>query len=247
MNEPHRGYIELHSPTSWDYNTDREPSAVFFPALPLSDPALCSAKVFIDKVPNFLQSLALGSGHPQLIDVYKPSWPFPSTLSHRTVVSPPPGVRAWKPGVECIWKEHGVWEWDEKSSKAVILKAGYFSKDPRTRKRFEFYHDAYFPFARRFAKRVQRQREDWLIPVGPIPNEVRAARQNPSLSARTDPRAPVAVLPVLACESAATQPRLGSALYVPISCSCRAFVGALICPRRKSTTCTVSSPNRTET
>ncbi|MBW0493636.1 hypothetical protein O181_033351 [Austropuccinia psidii MF-1] len=147
MNEPHRGYINLHSPYEWNFQTD----------LRLYD------------CPSFIESMALGDGHSQRIDVYTPFWPIPSFRSHTRRLSP--SVRAWKPSVNCIWKEHGVWDWDEKRQQPIMLKPHYFNLDPNTGQPFDFYNQALFPFIGRFAKRVQCQRSDWFIPVGPIPNE----------------------------------------------------------------------------
>lgn len=191
-------------------------------------------------MPSFLQSLALGSGHAQTIDVYKPSWPFPSTLSHRELVSPPAGMRAWKDDVECLWAEHGVWKWDEGKKQPVVLKAGYFSRDPRTGKAFDFYSDAYFPFVRRFAERMHKSNSDWLIPVGPIPNEVR------SLSIMSVPMLSVArqVLPTMAGNRSTSQPCLWATLYV-FDPSQRVKAGADA--SFQSTICIACSPNHTET
>ncbi|KNF06273.1 hypothetical protein PSTG_00780 [Puccinia striiformis f. sp. tritici PST-78] len=147
MNEPHRGFINLHSPHQWNPMTD----------------------LFIRDCPSFLEAVALGEGHSQRIDVYTPTWPVPSFRFHTRRVKPE--VRAWKSSVECIWKEHGVWRWDEKRNKPVVLKPKHFNLDPLTGKPFDFYSQALYPFVSRFAKRVQRYRSDWIIPVGPIPNE----------------------------------------------------------------------------
>ncbi|KAG0147828.1 hypothetical protein CROQUDRAFT_90961 [Cronartium quercuum f. sp. fusiforme G11] len=147
MNEPHYGYIQLYSPYAWNPRTD----------------------LFLHDCPTFIESLALGDGRAQSIDVYTPIWPIPSFRFHRRKISPP--VRAWKDGIECIWKEHGIWTWDEERSKAKVLKPNYFNFDPATGKPFEFYQQALYPFVRRFASRVQRLKPDALILVGPIPNE----------------------------------------------------------------------------
>lgn len=147
MNEPHRGFINLYSPHRWNPMTD----------------------LFIRDCPSFLQAVALGDGHSQRIDVYTPIWPVPSFRFHTRRITPQ--VRAWQRPVECIWKEHGVWKWDEKRQKPVILRPKHFNLDPVSGRPFDFYSQALYPFVSRFAKRVQRHRSDWVIPVGPIPNE----------------------------------------------------------------------------
>ncbi|WAQ92982.1 hypothetical protein PtA15_18A37 [Puccinia triticina] len=147
MNEPHRGFINLYSPYQWNPMTD----------------------LFIRDCPSFLEAVALGDGHSQRIDVYTPTWPIPSFRFHTRRITP--HVRAWQSSVECIWKEHGVWRWDEKRRKPIVLKPKHFNLDPATGKPFDFYSQALYPFVSRFAARVQSHRHEWIIPVGPIPNE----------------------------------------------------------------------------
>lgn len=126
--------------------------------------------VFLHDCPNFIQSVALGDGHSQLIDVYTPIWPIPSFRFHWRRLSP--SVRAWKTGHECIWKEHGIWTWDEKKQVPRVLRPKHFNLDPVTQKPYDFYSQALYPFVRRFASRVQRKIPHAMIMVGPIPNEV---------------------------------------------------------------------------
>ena len=112
-----------------------------------------------------LESFALGDGHAQDIPFYVKSWPFPSRMSHRTHIAPPSRVwidRAAAPFPStrrsdgCVWREHGMWAWNEKNQKPVVLQADYFSVDPRPghgRRRVEFYRDFYAPFVEAFAER----------------------------------------------------------------------------------------------
>ena len=143
MNEPHRGYINLYSFDRWCYETD----------------------LHIGHYPSALESFALGDGHAQDIPFYVKSWPFPSRMSHRTHIAPPSRVwidRAAAPFPStrrsdgCVWREHGMWAWNEKNQKPVVLQADYFSVDPRPghgRRRVEFYRDFYAPFVEAFAER----------------------------------------------------------------------------------------------
>ncbi|KAM0749528.1 glycoside hydrolase [Meredithblackwellia eburnea MCA 4105] len=152
MNEPHRGYIELHSPFSWDFNTD----------------------LAIGYFPSAVQGWALGSGHSIVIDHYVPRFPV-TGISHQVLLSPPQGRRAWKEGVQCVWEEHGVWGWDAKRGEGkmgqpVLLKHEYFSKT-RDGKDVEWYRDFYWPFCQKFGDRIGRANSSWRTMVGPIPNE----------------------------------------------------------------------------
>ncbi|GAA5851965.1 hypothetical protein JCM8547_000111 [Rhodosporidiobolus lusitaniae] len=191
INEPHRGYIELLSPYSWDFNTD----------------------LAIGYFPSAAQSWALGSGHPVLIPHYVPSFPV-TAVSHHVLLRPPRNRSAWlspstyshsplaasrkrplappKPEDQgCLWKQHGLWEWDAKRGEvgeAVVLKMDYFryfpedtdiegckevegGKEGRKGKRkqgeeVDWYRDFYFPFCRLFAKRISEWGGDGPIAQG---------------------------------------------------------------------------------
>ncbi|KAI5480839.1 glycoside hydrolase family 5 protein [Pseudohyphozyma bogoriensis] len=151
INEPHRGYIELHSPYSWDFKTD----------------------LAIGFFPSAAQGWALGTGHPVLIDHYVPSFPV-TAKSHQVLLTPPNGRTAWKAGVKCIWEDHGVWAWDPKRGRfgePVVLKMEYFTKHPETGKEVEWYQDFYWPFCKKFGERIVSVNPTWRTFVGPIPNE----------------------------------------------------------------------------
>lgn len=151
MNEPHRGLISLHSLYGFNHMTD----------------------LHISSCPSLLQSLALASGHPQTVPHYIRSFPFPSRHATHKLLNPS-GLSAWKEGHDCIWKEHGVWEWDAIKKEPVGLQSGFFDKDPRTGRELEWYEHFWWPFVREFRDRVvgRSGRKDWLTFVGTIPNEV---------------------------------------------------------------------------
>ncbi|KAK4047845.1 hypothetical protein OIV83_005188 [Microbotryomycetes sp. JL201] len=149
MNEPHRGYIDLLSPYGFNFNTD----------------------LAIGYFPTALQSWALGSGHPVLIDHYGPRFPV-TAVTHQVLLSPPNGRTAWQQDMECIWKQHGLWEWQQSKGdfgEAVSLRNEYFKRNPQTGKQVEC--DFYWPFCRAFSERMQMVRQDWNAFIEPIPNE----------------------------------------------------------------------------
>ncbi|KDN52579.1 glycoside hydrolase family 5 protein [Tilletiaria anomala UBC 951] len=155
MNEPHRGFINLHSFHKWDYQTD----------------------LHIGHYPSLLQSLALGSGHATDVPFYVKSWPWPTYKSHTSHIDPK-GKTVWKKTDEskgdCIWRSHGVWDWDEKNKKPVVLWENYFSSDNRPGKGgrpVEWYRDFYAPFCKKFSERLLRKCPGKLILVEQIPNE----------------------------------------------------------------------------
>lgn len=150
MNEPHHGYLNLYSFTSWN---------------PMTDLAWCL-------FPSAIEGMALGAGYPQDIGYYVRSFPHPTRLSHRKHIAPKKPV--WKEGSDCIWRQHGVWAWNEQTQQPVVLRKSYFETNPRTGKPVDFYQDCWFPFIKSFADAVQDaggRTRDWLIFAGGIPNE----------------------------------------------------------------------------
>ncbi|PWN28423.1 glycoside hydrolase [Jaminaea rosea] len=162
QNEPHRGFIELHSWDSWKYETD----------------------LHIGHYPSLLQALALGEGHKQMVPYYVKTWPWPTRRSHWSEVDPK-GRKCWLASRDsepagCLWARHGAWKWNASSRRAEVLRRDYFTHDPRPRdmapdtagQPVEWYRDCYVPFVRRFADRMRRNHGDALqVWFEPIPNE----------------------------------------------------------------------------
>ncbi|GAA5899696.1 uncharacterized protein JCM6883_005961 [Sporobolomyces salmoneus] len=182
INEPHRGYISLHSPHAWDLTAD----------------------LAIGHFPSALQSWALGSGHSVEIPHYSPSFPV-TAITHNVRLTPPDNRSAWLPlpstpdysppsptesirslrseTAGCIWEEHGVWKFDESKGEfgePVALKMEYFRRYPRDlgEKRqgdlVDWERDCYFPFVKQFSERLSRGENPahWCTFVEPIPNEL---------------------------------------------------------------------------
>lgn len=174
MNEPHRGLINLHDFHSWNYDTD----------------------LHIGHYPSLIQALALGSGFKQDVKFYVKSCPFPTRVSHTSTIDPKgrscwltPSTgsdsRAEQGAVDslaalghglgaCLWRQHGVWEWDESKQVPVVLQYDYFEKDHRQGRqgdRIEWYRDCFGPFLKRFSERINRSRPGAFTFVEPIPNE----------------------------------------------------------------------------
>ncbi|KZT50302.1 glycoside hydrolase family 5 protein [Calocera cornea HHB12733] len=153
MNEPHGGYIALPHLHAWDYTTD----------------------LHLYAFPSPLQSMSLGAGHPTRVPYYTRSFPFPTRHTGSRVLNTK-GKKVWTEdgptGGECVWEMHGVWGWDKAKGEAVTLRETYFVKDPRTDKPVEWYRDFYFPFASKWAERVQKiAGKTKFVFLEPIPNE----------------------------------------------------------------------------
>lgn len=75
---------------------------------------------------------------------------------------------AGKEESKCIWARHGVWAYDKKSSRPIVLKEGYFSRRADGEK-VEFYRDYYWPFVGRWMEIVGIR---GMVHVEGVPNEV---------------------------------------------------------------------------
>ncbi|KAF8633873.1 hypothetical protein AX15_001204 [Amanita polypyramis BW_CC] len=153
MNEPHRGYIDLKSLHSFNYNVD----------------------LHLGHMPSAFQSFQLGAGQPTLVPTYTRSFPHPTTQSSTTLLNPN-GRKVWREdgptSGQCIWEMHGVWGWDVKKDEGVVLRENYFTKHPETNRPMDWYTDFYYPFLKQWASRVRRlSSPDKIIFVEPIPNE----------------------------------------------------------------------------
>ncbi|KAL1721732.1 glycoside hydrolase family 5 protein [Schizophyllum commune] len=152
MNEPHRGYIDLKSLHSFDYNTD----------------------LHLSYVPTAFQSFQLGAGRPTEVAHWTRSFPFPTRKTGSAVLNVDKR-KVWREdgptGGHCLWEMHGVWGWDVKKDSAVVLRENYFSKHPLTGKPVDWYTDFYYPFLQRWASRVHAAAPNKFLFVEPIPNE----------------------------------------------------------------------------
>ncbi|PCH36934.1 glycoside hydrolase family 5 protein [Wolfiporia cocos MD-104 SS10] len=153
INEPHRGYVELKSMNAFDYNTD----------------------LHLGHVPTAFQSFMLGAGHPTEVGFWTRWFPVPTRLTSKNVLNTA-RQKAWREDGptqgQCLWEMHGVWGWDIKKDEGVVLRESYFTKRPMTGQKVDWYVDYYFPFAKRWADRVQSVTSaDKLVLLEPIPNE----------------------------------------------------------------------------
>ncbi|KAF7968161.1 hypothetical protein HWV62_31746 [Athelia sp. TMB] len=153
MNEPHRGYIDVPSLHGWDYNTD----------------------LHLAYVPSPFQSFMLGAGHPTEIPFWTRSFPFPTRQTSHGIQNKE-GRKVWRADGptegKCIWEMHGVWAWDKQKNEGVVLRESYFSKDPISGRKIDWYTDFYYPFLKRWTERIRKvSPSDKLVFVEPIPNE----------------------------------------------------------------------------
>ena len=103
----------------------------------------------LDRAPTPLQAFAAGCGVPQSVADHHLTaiGPIPTGRARLNV----PGVRAWRDGIDCVWKEHGVWGFD-RCGRPRVLSPRYFS-ELRGRP-VDFRNDYYKPFIERFTARI---------------------------------------------------------------------------------------------
>eukprot|EP01012_Entosiphon_sulcatum_P051573 TRINITY_DN70829_c0_g1_i1.p1 TRINITY_DN70829_c0_g1~~TRINITY_DN70829_c0_g1_i1.p1 ORF type:complete len:651 (-),score=98.74 TRINITY_DN70829_c0_g1_i1:6-1958(-) len=115
--------------------------------------------------PTPLQGMALASGVPQKVAVWRPTMIGPIKTGSRLVN--PERATLWQGDRTCVWRDHGVWQIVD--GKAELLQPKYFC-EVRQRK-IDFYCDYYKPFANRFSESVSRELHDQgLIIVECIPS-----------------------------------------------------------------------------
>ena len=98
--------------------------------------------------PSPYQSMLLGAGLPQEAAYWKVGRASIRRVGTRLVN--PQGVRAWREGFDCIWRQHGVW--DMVNGRPALLRPDYFAQMGG---RAADLADYYRPFANRFAAAIR--------------------------------------------------------------------------------------------
>lgn len=104
--------------------------------------------------PTPFQSMLLGSGIPQTVLKFE----FENIIGKKELNQQK--TNTWKNGSECIWKQHGVWDMDEKGN-PVLLKPDYFSMV--NGKKINFMEDYFKSFLLKFARAIQSVNPDYMI------------------------------------------------------------------------------------
>jgi hypothetical protein len=129
------------------YDTMNEPSAGF---IGWSDLNATGGLLRLGESPTPFQAMLLGVGFPQEVGV----WDLGITgfkLRDRRLVNQD-GVRVWREGHECVWKENGVWDL-EKDGSPRLLRPNHFARvDNRP---VDFANDYLRPFANRYAREIR--------------------------------------------------------------------------------------------
>jgi Glycoside hydrolase family 5 C-terminal domain/Cellulase (glycosyl hydrolase family 5) len=108
--------------------------------------------VTLGDCPTPFQGMLLGAGIPQQVEVRRLGFTRIRRVGSRRLN--PGGVRAWRAGQECIWRQNGVWDVDGPGN-PVLLRPDHFTLRPDGRM-VDFADDYYRPFARSFASAIRK-------------------------------------------------------------------------------------------
>ena len=108
--------------------------------------------------PSPFQCMSMASGFPRKVE----NWEITNRgLKMRGMVEVNPrGIRAWKSGLICIWKMHGIWD-VETDGQPVLLKPDYFSV--LNGRVVDFSRDYLMPFINKYAQTIRAVKKDALI------------------------------------------------------------------------------------
>jgi hypothetical protein len=130
------------------YDTMNEPSSGFIGRADLN--ASMGGLLRMGESPTSFQAMLLGAGFPQEVEVWAMRMTGPRLRGRRMVN--PGGVRVWREGHDCVWRENGVWGLATDGSPR-LLRPNYFA---RVDGRQVDFADGYMrPFANRYARAIR--------------------------------------------------------------------------------------------
>lgn len=130
------------------YGTMNEPLCGYIGWRDLNKPR---AVVEVGAIPSPFQSMLLGAGIPQEIDVWERRITGPKLVGKR--ILNPDGLRIWQEGHDCIWRDNGVWDLDGRGY-PQLLRPDYFENSIDGRQ-VNFSNDYYLPFINRFIESIK--------------------------------------------------------------------------------------------
>lgn len=112
--------------------------------------------------PTPLQSMALGSGLPQPADIWNQGILGARRIGKEIVNAGRKSV--WRPGVECIWQQNGVWE-PGPGGVPKLLRPNHFTEV--NGRKIDFGRDYFIPFVNRFTRAIRSVEPELAIFVEP--------------------------------------------------------------------------------
>jgi hypothetical protein len=134
-------------PSVVGYDTMNEPSPGYIGWPDLREPG---GLVQAGESPSPYQAMLLGAGFPQEVELWSLGFSGARRRGRRMVN--PGGQRAWREGVECIWREHGVWDQDARGEPR-LLNPHYFARIGNSP--VDFANEHLLPFLQRCAREIR--------------------------------------------------------------------------------------------
>jgi hypothetical protein len=136
------------------YDTFNEPSAGY---IGVHDLAALQGPLRLGATATPFESMQLGEGASLDLDTWGIRMLAIRRTGHQLVNSR--GVRAWREGAACVWRDHGVWDWQ--GGVPRLLRPDHFHRVQG--REVDFTQDYYKPFALRFAERIRRAAPEAVI------------------------------------------------------------------------------------
>jgi hypothetical protein len=156
--EPVQAYLQRHYMRSFQllaerlagfdhvlgYDTLNEPLPGY---IGWKDLAVPGGPILLGACPSPYQSMLLGEGIPQEVGVWEMKLASLGRSGSRVINAEK--QHAWRAGCGCIWREHGVWDFD-RAGQPHLLRPDYFAGAEG--REVDFENDCYQPFAEKFAE-----------------------------------------------------------------------------------------------
>lgn len=137
------------------YDVMNEPSAGF---IGWEDLNATGGVLRMGESPTPFQAMMLGAGFPQQVEVWSMGITGPRRRGQRLVN--PDGVRVWREGYDCVWRENGVWDVAADGTPR-LLGPNHFARIGD--RKVDFANDYLRPLANRYAREIRSIDPDAII------------------------------------------------------------------------------------
>lgn len=146
------------------YDTLNEPSPGFIGWADLNSSA--GGLLRLGESPAPFQAMLLGAGFSQEVEVWDMRLTGPKRRGRRLLN--PGGVRVWREGKSCIWRENGVWGLDADGNPRLLRPDHFARVGDRA---VDFANDYLRPFTNRYAREIRSVDPDAIIFVEGVPGQ----------------------------------------------------------------------------
>jgi hypothetical protein len=143
------------------YDSLNEPGGGFIGASDLANAA--PGLLTMGATPTAFQSMLLGSGYTQTVNVYQMGFQGMEVIGQETLN--PDGVKLWRPGYDCVWQQNGVWT-DEGGALRLLRPDHFVTKNGKP---ISLADDYLKPFIKRFIGEIRAIHPDALLFLEGVP------------------------------------------------------------------------------